>query len=124
MTTDPLTRHLPAALKVVFWTSLFAITLASLVPVTLLPPQALNLWDKAQHALGFAWLAACGLLAFPLRPLALVVGLVIWGGAIELMQAASGWRHGEWIDWLADVIGVALALLVWRLLPPRWSRRA
>ena len=123
MTNDRVSSWLPSALKAMFWLSLAVLTVASLVPVALLPPQALNLWDKAQHALGFAWLAAWGLLAYPRQTIAVAGGLVAWGGAIELMQAATGWRYGEWIDWLADAIGVAVALGVWRCLPPRWSRR-
>ena len=124
MKTDLLNQHVPLALKAMFWLSLSVLTVASLVPVTLLPPQALNVWDKAQHALGFAWLAGCGLLAYPRQVAPVVVGLLLWGGAIELMQAATGWRHGDGLDWLADAIGVALALLLWRSLPARWSRRA
>ena len=124
MKTDLLNQHVPTAMKAMFWLSLAVLTVASLVPVTLLPPQALNVWDKAQHALGFAWLAIWGLVAYPRLTVAVVAGLIVWGGAIELMQAATGWRYGEWIDWLADAIGVALALAAWRCLPTRWSRRA
>ena len=113
-----------AAVVALFWLSLLAVTAGSLVPVALLPPQALDLWDKAQHALGFAWLGVCGLWAHPRHARAVVIGLCAWGGASELMQAATGWRHGDGLDWLADAIGVALALLLWRSLPARWSRRA
>lgn len=124
MKPETMRSTLPLAFKAAFWISLAALTFASLVPVALLPPQALNVWDKAQHALGFAWLAAWGLLAYPKNGLVVAVGLVLWGGAIELMQAATGWRYGEWIDWLADAIGVAAAWALWRGLPTRWSRRA
>lgn len=106
-----------------FWCSLLGLTIASLVPVELLPPQAMNIWDKAQHALGFAWLALWGLLAYPRRASAVVAGLILWGGLIELMQLAAGWRYGEWIDWLADAIGVLTVWLPWRLLPGRLTGR-
>jgi len=111
-------------LRLGFWLSLIALTIASLVPVPMLPPQVMSLWDKAQHALGFAWLGALGLLTYPRRIWAVVVGLVVWGGAIELMQWGTGWRYGEWSDWLADVIGITAALLLWYCLPPRWTGRA
>lgn len=111
-------------LRLAFWLSLAALTVASLVPVELLPQQAMNIWDKAQHALGFAWLAALGLWAYPRHAPFVCAGLLAWGGAIELMQAATGWRYGEWIDWLADGIGVVAAALLWRAMPTRWTNRA
>lgn len=106
-----------------FWCSLLGLTIASLVPVELLPPQAMSIWDKAQHALGFAWLALLGLLAYPRRAGAVVAGLILWGGLIELMQLTTSWRDGEWIDWLADAIGVLTVWLTWRLLPGRLTGR-
>lgn len=106
-----------------FWCSVAGLTIASLVPVDLLPPQAMNIWDKAQHALGFAWLALLGLLAYPRQARAVLAGLIVWGGMIELMQLTTGWRYGEWIDWLADAIGVLAVWLPWRLLPDRLTGR-
>jgi MYXO-CTERM domain-containing protein len=38
----------------------------------------------------------------------LLVGLVIYGGCIEWAQHLTGWRHGDWADWVADSAGVAL----------------
>jgi VanZ family protein len=116
-------QYLPTLARIAFWCSLAALTIASLVPVALLPPQAMNLWDKAQHALGFAWLAALGLASYPRSAPLLAGSLIAWGGAIELMQWGTGWRYGEWIDWLADGVGVAVAWLVWRALPARWTGR-
>jgi len=111
-------------LRLAFWLSLIALTVASLVPVTLLPPQAMNLWDKAQHALGFAWLAALGLAAYPRRAICVCLGLLAWGGVIEVLQWTTGWRYGEWIDWLADGIGIAAAALLWCAMPRQWTKRA
>jgi hypothetical protein len=116
-------QNMPTLARIAFWFSLAALTIASLVPVALLPPQAMNLWDKAQHALGFAWLAALGLASYPRSAPLLAGSLIAWGGAIELMQWGTGWRYGEWIDWLADGVGVAAAWLVWRAMPARWTGR-
>lgn len=110
-------------LRLAFWLSLAAITVASLVPVVMLPPQAMNLWDKAQHALSFGWLALVGLWAYPRHVLPVVVGLLVWGAAIEVMQSATGWRYGDVIDWIADAVGVLAAWVVWRLMPARLARR-
>jgi hypothetical protein len=41
--------------------------------------------------------------------------LVAWGGTLELVQGATGWRGAEWADFAADALGVAFGLLL-----PRW----
>lgn len=97
----------------IFWLSVLLITTGSLVPGDMLPPQTFDVWDKAQHALGHGWVALCGLVAYGHRARPLVVGLLCWGGAIELLQAASGWRQGDPLDLLANATGVAAALLLW-----------
>ena len=96
-----------------FWLSVAGLTTASLLPVDMLPPQTFDIWDNAQHAGGFAWLAFWGLVAYPARPGRLALWLLVLGGAIELAQAATGWRYGEWSDWLADAVGIAAGAALW-----------
>ncbi len=103
-------------IKPLFWLSVAVLAVASLVPTAMLPPQSLNVWDKAQHAFGFAWLACLGLLAYPHRPNAVAASLLAYGGAIELAQAATGWRYGEWSDLAADGVGILLGAMAWWLL--------
>jgi VanZ family protein len=103
-------------IKAIFWFCAAGLTLASLVPVTLLPPQSLDVWDKAQHAIGFAWLALVGLLAYPHKSAVMATGLLFHGASIELAQAATGWRYGEWSDLAADGVGILLGTLTWWLL--------
>ncbi len=112
-----------SAARLAFWLLLAAIVVLSLSPAAYLPPQAFSLWDKAQHALGFAALGLLGGLAYPARIRLLSVCLLAFGGAIELAQAATGWRHGDWADLLADGIGLVVGLLLARLLVPRCSSR-
>jgi VanZ family protein len=104
--------------RLVFGISLTALTVASLTPIDQLPPQVMNVWDKAQHALGFGWLALWGLLAFPQHAKHVAIALLLWGGVIELLQIATGWRYGEWLDWMADGIGILLIYLPFQL----WRR--
>ncbi|WP_342129768.1 VanZ family protein [Hydrogenophaga sp. OTU3427] len=94
----------------------------SLVPVQQLP-SSIHFWDKAQHALGFAALGGVGLLAFPQRPLRLLGGLMLFGVVIELAQAATGWREGDWLDGMADGVGLAVGALAW-LGARGWLSRA
>jgi hypothetical protein len=50
-----------------------------------------------------------GLAAYPATPaLRLSLWLLTLGGAIELAQSATGWRHGDLLDLLADATGIAL----------------
>lgn len=96
-----------------FWVVLTGVVVLSLMPVAHLPPLAFDVWDKAQHAFGFAVLTLLGLWAYPGWMRQLLAGLLLLGALIELAQGASGWRHGDWLDLLADAIGVVLGLMVW-----------
>lgn len=100
-------------IKPLFWLSSLTLAIASLAPVAMLPPQTFDVWDKAQHALGFAWLSLIGLLAYSHHRVRVAACLLLYGGAIELAQAATGWRHGEWADLAADGVGIALGTLLW-----------
>lgn len=108
-------RWSPRGLAWGFWALLLCVAVLSLMPAAYLPAQVFSLWDKAQHALAFTALATLGLLAYPRQPWRVAIGLLAFGGAIELAQAATGWRYGEWTDWLADAVGLAAAsALAWR----------
>lgn len=102
--------------RLAFWVCLLAVVALSLTPVQHLPQQVFSLWDKAQHAGGFAVLTLLGLWAYPHRVTALLVAMLALGVGIELAQAATGWRYGDVADWVADAVGVAAAYTVWRLL--------
>lgn len=41
------------------------------------------------------------------------VAAILCGGALELWQAALPHRSAEWLDWLADGVGAALAGVFW-----------
>lgn len=57
-----------------------------------------------------------GFPAYPAQERRVLLGLLAAGLAIELAQAATGWRYGDWQDWVADAVGVGVAWGVWRLL--------
>jgi len=54
---------------------------------------------------------------------------VALGGAIEVVQHLTGWRHGDWADWVADAVGIILMALGARavdkphvkIVTSRWS---
>lgn len=74
-------------------------------------------WDHLRaHAYVYnkVWIATWGCL-FPL----------LMGGAIEVLQAncTGGRRSGDWIDFLADAVGVVLAQLICIPLARRLAKR-
>lgn len=104
--------RLPTALfKPVFWIAVLAVAWVSLAPSDFLPKVLFSWWDKAEHALAYAVLGALGCLAYPGRRWSALAALLVYGGAIEVIQHLSGWRFGDLIDWLADGIGLALGAL-------------
>lgn len=105
--------------KIAFWLCLTGLVTLSLLPTTYLPAPVFSIWDKAQHALGFAVLTGLGHLAYPSRPWRIVGGMLLAGLGIELVQTVTGWRHGDGLDLLADILGIAVATGIWML----WGRR-
>lgn len=63
--------------------------------------------DKLHHVLGFAALSFPLPFARPKLLLPIVLGVVAYGGLIELLQPDVG-RQAEWGDFLADVTGAVL----------------
>jgi hypothetical protein len=83
---------------------------ASEVPIG--PPGV----DKIIHGALFAALALTGSWA-GIRPTALAVLLVAYAAVSELMQGLTPLARSASVgDWLADVAGVAVGLLVWQAL--------
>ncbi len=98
--------------RAVFFAAAAGVLALSLTPVAHLPPQVFNLWDKAQHAGGFAALTVLGCWAWPTSVRRVVIGLLAYGLFIEVAQSLTGWRHGDVWDWLADAVGVLAGVLV------------
>jgi len=97
------------------------ITVLALVPA---PPRQMDLgWDKLNHVFAFAALAVCAVFGWRggsrAARLAVLLGLLAFGGAIELVQLQVPNRSGEWSDLGADAIGIGLGALLALL----WLRR-
>lgn len=78
--------------------------------------------DKFEHYLAYVLLGTwfAGILA-P-RWFTVFIGLVAFGGAIELVQSWSGYRDGEWADLLADSLGILTGIALARLGAMNWLR--
>lgn len=90
--------------KYSFWTSAAAVLVLSLAPTTAeLPTTG---WDKSNHFIGFFALAVFGLRGYPKHSIALLAGLAMFGGLIEILQSFTTYRRADWADWIADDLGV------------------
>jgi VanZ family protein len=111
-------RPPPRLSQAVFWAAALVALVGALWPNPP-TPEVSNL-DKAVHFTTFYVLELLALLAFPrARTLAPVVGLVLFGGAIEIVQGMVGRDASVW-DLVADGLGVLAGLLPFAMA--RWAR--
>ena len=108
--------------RAAFYLGLLLVVALSLVPQEAIPPT--GLWDKTNHILAYAALAATGGLAYRgLRAWLLVaVGLLILGAALEIAQSMLPDRVASLQDVLANAIGVALGMLLATGATALWVR--
>lgn len=99
-----------------FWIATVAIGVLALVPATM--PLPTTGWDKANHGLAFATVGLLGAYCWPQSAARVWIALAAYGGAIEIAQTFTETRSGEWLDWCADLVGLAVAALAWKLRVP------
>ena len=108
-------------LRSAFWICVLAILAMSLMPPV--PQMPTTGWDKSNHMLGFAVLAVLAHWALPGRTALALLGLVAFGGLIEILQSLTPYRQADFADLIADgaglLVGEGLARLLtwWR---PHW----
>lgn len=101
-------------LRVLFW-----VAVGSLLALALLPSNTVQdvmlFSDKVMHALAFLLLATLGYWSYPKHVIYVIGGLVVYGALIEFFQALTETRAPEWGDWLADALGIIIALFLIRV---------
>ena len=108
------------------WILVAAIVIGSLAPLG--GRAGLAGLAQVEHFFGNArrmfWFAA---LHAPARRAWFALAFVALGGALELAQGATGWRHADALDLVADALGVAAGwFAAWRAGPAafRYVERA
>ena len=105
------------------WALLLLAVLIALLALLPAPPRQMDLgWDKLNHLAAFAALGLCAVFGWPsscAARLAVLLALLAFGGAIELLQLQVPNRSGEWANLGADAIGIGLGALLALL----WLRR-
>lgn len=104
------------------WLMLAVVLWGTLTPE---PPQFISpplpQFDKLEHFGAFLLLNAWFIAAQPGRRRwwLITFAFIVLGGVIEIIQGWSGFRDGDWLDWMADNAGVVLG--AW--WPSRWLGR-
>jgi VanZ family protein len=114
----PLARHwLPLTFAL-----LAAIVTLSLTPLPELPLPEVDQGDKLHHLVAYAALAFPVSLAGPPGWPRWIVGFLLFGAAIELVQPYAN-RYGEIADWAANAAGVTIGALAGRAAARRLPLR-
>lgn len=98
--------------RVTAWLLLAAVVIMSLIPGPPSPPVLT--WDKSQHALAWGLLAWWFLQAWEgRRPFGWCLFLLAVAATVELLQGTTGYRTSDWLDMLANAVGVAIGFSLW-----------
>jgi hypothetical protein len=111
--TTPVTTGSERIMRVLFAATAVAVMVLSLLPLDADAPSLG--WDKADHMVAFTALALLGCLAYPAHRAAVLLGLLAYGGLIEILQSFTEFRRAEWGDLLADGLGLAVGWAVAQL---------
>ena len=111
MSSNALTPSLRPLVRTGFALALLAAFAVSLAPSPAMP-EIVAEQDKLGHFLAFFGLGVFGLVAFPQHRGMVVATLLVHGAAIEIAQSFTEYRRAELLDWVADALGVAAAVVV------------
>ena len=94
---------------------LLACTVCATVVAALIPSSGEQVFnDKLAHGAAFFVIVILGAFAFPgANLLAIAAGAAVLGGGIELLQdLITSTRHGDLVDFVADLAGIGLGLVL------------
>ncbi len=98
--------------KILFWIALFGSYLAAVLPQEMAPTIG-NLSDKTLHFIAFAILTLLLFLSYYISLWKGIASLLFYAYFIEFSQYFTPNRCSEWLDIVADGIGIAIGLLVY-----------
>lgn len=99
--------------KSLTWVIFTAITVLSLLPLNALPPAPGT--DKTHHFIAYGMLMLPVALRRPKNWIIWGLFFVLYSGAIELIQPFVN-RYGEWMDLLANSLGLLCGVIIARLI--------
>jgi VanZ family protein len=105
-------NRLKSLMPSLFWLVMVIVSILLLIE---LPPHegGWPYWDKVQHVTVFLGLTVIGLLAHPFIKNKMIIGLAVYGGMAEILQGLfTITRMPSMLDWVADLVGIALAVTI------------
>lgn len=105
------------------WRTAFVVAALGLLYLALRPQHSPHDWfwqaDKVRHVGAFMVLWGLGWRArLSVPPWRLVLGLLAFGGSIEILQSLTPDREASALDLCADAVGIGLGLWLTRRLSP------
>jgi len=104
-----MSRLLMSVIRAAAWILLVVIAALSLVPSRLRPESGLP--NNFEHLATFAAAGAAFGLGYSRRPNSLMIGLVIFAGAIELTQVFVPGRHARLSDFVVDAVSMCVGVM-------------
>ncbi len=99
-------------IKILFWSALTVSYIAAILPQEMAPTIG-NLSDKTLHFLAFSVLVLLLNFSYRIAWWKSVLYLLFYGCFIEFSQYFTPNRCAEWLDIVADSIGIAIGLLLY-----------
>jgi VanZ family protein len=108
-------------MRIIFWIALVGSYIAALLPQNVAPSIG-DLSDKTVHFIAFAVLMLLLMLAYRIRWWQGSLYLFFYAVWIEITQYCTPTRCAETLDVVADVIGIAIGLLLY-MGYQKWGNR-
>ena len=101
------------------WWSIGALLIGAVIVLSLVSSgEGVSLFsDKLVHFLTYFLLGFWFISLAAKKRLFMLAGVVLLGGALELLQGMTPQRQPEWLDFLANTSGALLALMIVIVLP-------
>ncbi|NVJ66998.1 MAG: VanZ family protein [Gammaproteobacteria bacterium] len=103
--------------KVLFLIACLAVFIVSLLPGKVLPSSLI--WDKAGHFIAYCGLAGiCRFASNKRADWQLIMAVIVFSFAIELLQQLIPNRSFEWYDLLANSLGALSGTIIAKFIKP------
>ncbi len=106
-------KHKTRLIRLFGWFLVGLLIALSLIRLPAVMP-AVPSGDKWMHLISYLLLTYWFLHAYIAHPKLVVLGFVLLGAGLELLQSLTPYRLMEWLDLLMNVLGAVLALVVFR----------
>lgn len=101
--------------KLVFWMALVGSYILAIAPMDKVP-EITPFSDKGNHFIAFAFLSISLFYAYRIAYMKIALWMLGYGIWIEFTQLFIPNRYGEFMDLVADVIGITIGLIIVFLL--------